>query len=351
MINGGCNLNLWEKFKENDSLRRTAVLLVICSILFLVKEIISLILLTFILTYLITRLVGVLHKWSKLPKKVLAIMIYGLIVVFLYFALTIYVPKLITQTMTTIESLFNFYQQPMSGNSVLEWIGQNISFKEIKDQISSGVKVLFDYITSIGSMGMTFIMSFVLSFFFSIEEEWVKSFSKMFLSSKISLFSQDVAYLGKKFTNTFGVVLEAQFMIALVNTFLTTIGLYLMGFPQLLSLALMIFVFSLIPVAGVIISCIPLALLGYSVGGIQDVIYVLLMIAVIHMLESYLLNPKLMSSKTDLPVFYIFIILMFSEKFFGVWGLVIGIPVFVFLLDLLEVKSIEKHKLPKILKK
>ena len=122
-----------------------------------------------------------------------------------------------------------------------------------------------------------------------------------------------------------------------------------MKFPQdqLLSLALMIFILSLIPVAGVIISCIPLSLIAYTVGGIEDVIYVLIMIAIIHAIESYLLNPKLMSSKTDLPIFYVFVILMFSEKFFGVWGLVIGIPAFVFFLDLLDVK-VDHKKTPVI---
>lgn len=341
-------VELFEKFKKNDGLRRFAVLLVILLVLYLIRDIISLILLTFILTYLITRVVSVLNKWIKLPKKILAIMLYILIVVFMYFSITIYVPRLINQTFSMVESVINFYQNPKTDNSLVEWLSKKISFSEITDQLKSGAKMLVTYVTSVGSMGMTFLMSFILSFFFCLEENWVKDFSKSFLTSKIGCFSKDVAYLGKKFINTFGVVLEAQFLIALVNTALTTIGLSLMGFPQLLSLALMIFIFSLIPVAGVIISCIPLALIGYTVGGIQDVVYVLIMIAVIHMFESYFLNPKLMSSKTDLPVFYIFIILMFSEHFFGVWGLVIGIPVFVFLLDLLDVKSSDRQKLPKL---
>jgi len=53
-----------------------------------------------------------------------------------------------------------------------------------------------------------------------------------------------------------------------------------------------------------------------------------------------------MSSKTDLPVFFTFIVLIFSEHFFGVWGLIVGIPIFIFLLDLLEVKS-DKTRLKK----
>lgn len=340
-----------DKLKENDGWRRLFVIIVICSVLYLIRDILSLILLTFILTYLITRLVSVLNKWTKLPRQVLALLIYAAIVVLLYFSITIYAPKLINQTGIMIESVFNFYQKPNQNNEFLEWVSKNISLDELQKQLSSGVKVVFTYVSNIGSMGMTFLMSFILSFFFCMEEKWVKNFSQLFLKSKIGWFSKDAAYLGNKFVNTFGVVLEAQFIIAVVNTVLTVIGLYFMNFPQLLSLSLMIFLLSLIPVAGVIISCIPLTLIGYTVGGITDVVYVLIMITVIHMLESYLLNPKLMSSKTDLPVFYIFVILMFSEHFFGVWGLIVGIPVFVFLLDLLEVKSIDRKKIPPIIPK
>ncbi|MCB2484435.1 AI-2E family transporter, partial [Listeria monocytogenes] len=77
----------------------------------------------------------------------------------------------------------------------------------------------------------------------------------------------------------------------------------------------------LIPVAGVIISCIPLVLIAYSGGGFQDVVYILITVVIVHAIEPYILNPKLMSSKTNFPVFYPFIILIFSETFFGVWGL------------------------------
>ena len=128
-------------------------------------------------------------------------------------------------------------------------------------------------------------------------------FSRLFLKSEFSWFFQDLYYFADKFVNTFGLVLEAQFIIALLNTLLTTIALAAFGFHQLLSLAIMIFILSLIPVAGVIISCIPLSFIAYSQGGIRDVVYILMTILVVHLIESYVLNPKLMSSKTDLPIF------------------------------------------------
>jgi len=70
-------------------------------------------------------------------------------------------------------------------------------------------------------------------------------------------------------------------------------------------------------------------------------------IMVIHAIEAYILNPKLMSSKTDLPIFYTFIVLIFSQNFFGVWGLIIGIPVFVFLLEILDVTNRDAERIGK----
>ena len=59
---------------------------------------------------------------------------------------------------------------------------------------------------------------------------------------------------------------------------------------------------------------------------------------IIHAIEAYILNPKFMSSRTKLPIFYTFVILLVSEKFLGVWGLIVGIPIFNFFLEILGVK-------------
>ena len=100
----------------------------------------------------------------------------------------------------------------------------------------------------------------------------------------------------------------------------------------------MIFLFSLVPIAGVILSLIPLALIAFKIGGVIKVVDVVIIVVVLHSLESYVLNPKFMSDKTDLPVFLVFIILIVSEHFMGLWGLLIGIPLFIFALDLLKIK-------------
>ena len=237
-----------------------------------------------------------------------------------------------------------FYQSPHTDtNQVLQFIDQYLEKSNLLSQLQNGASMILRYIQDIGAVGLSFVMSFILSFFFMIEKKQMADFSKLFLKVILIGF-QDIYYFANKFVNTFGVVMEAQFFIAVVNTVITTLALAIIGFTQLPSLAIMIFILSLVPVAGVIISCIPLSFIAYSQGGLNDVIYILALITIVHLFESYVLNPKFMSSKTELPIFYTFVILLVSERLFGVWGLIVGIPVFTFFLDVLKVKPIRGLK-------
>ncbi len=225
---------------------------------------------------------------------------------------------------------------------MIEYVLNLLQTSEYIQKLQSGVLVVINYLYNFGELALTVLISFLLSFFFMIDNKKTVAFSQLFLQGRGAWFFEDVYYLGAKFTRAFGNVIETQLVIALVNTAITVFALAVMGFPQLLSLALMIFFLSLIPVAGVIISCIPLTFIAYSIGGFNDVIYILLIIVFVHALESYILNPRLMANKTEIPMFYTFILLYLSEHLFGLWGLIIGIPLFTFFLDLMNVKEIPR---------
>ncbi len=336
----GEKMSWLEKLKENNTARRVLVFILIGIVLYLLRSMINLILLTFIFAFLVTRLENVILKRVRIPRKLIVIVLYTLVALFLYVAIVHFLPILIDQISQLVDSLVKIYNNPPD-NAVAKWVVGFLKESNIEKYLQTGVDFIIASLSGIGSVGLSFFLALILSLFFSLEKERVTSFTGQFLTSKVGFIFKEAAFFGKKFVGTFGVVLEAQLMIALVNTIITTIALYLMDFPQLLSLSIMVFVLGLIPVAGVIISCVPLVLIAYSVGGWQDVFYILLTVVIVHAIETYILNPKLMSSKTNLPVFYTFIVLIFSETFFGVWGLIVGIPVFVFLLDILDVRNAE----------
>lgn len=338
-------VNAWHRFIDNVPLRRFVVLALLIWVLYLVRGMLSAILLTFIFTYIVVHWVRFVQRWlPKLPSLLVVLVTYAVLIAAVYFAVTKYLPLLITQIIKMVNSVLKFYQS-QDGSWLIKQLNHYISAKTVTAQVKHGLNLAFSTLTSLTKMAVTFFMSFILSFFYTIELKQMYSFSRLFLTSDLfSWLFEDIYFFGKKFVNTFGVVLEAQFFIALCNTALTTICLMFMHMPQILALALMVFIFSLVPVAGVIISLIPLSMVGYSVGGIRDVIYIIIMVIAIHALESYVLNPKFMSSRTELPIFYTFVVLLVSEKLFGTWGLIVGVPIFTFLLDIMGIKSIGDKK-------
>lgn len=333
-------MHLWQKFLNTIHLRRFVVLLIIIAVLFSFRKMMSLFLLTFIFAFLVIHVSNFLKDRLKIPYKVSVVSLYTLIIGGLYLAATIYIPKLINQIQSLVNFVINFYNHPPKGaDDVWVWISKFINQSELNKQLKGGVSIIFEYATSIGHMGFIFVMALLFSFFYTIEKDSMYKFSKHFLTGPFSWFFKDIYYFAKTFTNSFGVVLETQFIIAIVNTILTTICLSFMHMPQILSLGLLIFLMSLIPVAGVIISAIPMCIIGYSIGGLRYIIYIVIMLCVIHAIEAYVLNPKLMSSRTELPIFYTFAVLFVSEEIFGVWGLIVGIPIFTFILEIMHVKG------------
>ena len=273
-------VSLWNRFKNNIHLRRATVLVMIILALYYVRAMMNTILLTFIFTYLIVHLVRFVQGKSKhVSDKLIVALTYLLIVVLLYFALRYYVPVLVKQVTKMTRSVIDFYQTNDVG-WLMTQLHKYVSEKTISSQVKSSLTALTAALKGFGSVAMSFVMALVLSFFYTIELKEMHTFSQSFLKSDLfGWLFEDIAYFGRKFTNTFGVVLEAQFLIALCNTALTIVCLAIMKMPQIFALGLMVFICSLVPVAGVIISLIPLSLVAYTVGGIQDVIYILMLIS------------------------------------------------------------------------
>ncbi|USS87080.1 AI-2E family transporter [Fructilactobacillus cliffordii] len=342
--------NHWQNFLKNVQLRRTVVLLLLIALIYFCREMITTILLTFIFTFLVTKAVLWIRKRVKIPTPILVIALYLLIVGCIVLVAVLYLPTIIDQGVEYSKAIYKFYQRPhtIQNPQVRNAVVSLMHSVNVPKQLKDSMGVIWSYVTSVGNIGFSMFISLLLSFFFTLELKQTQEFSRKFLSSTFGWFFQDVAYFGNIFVKTFGVVLEAQFFIAICNTVLTTICLAVLGMPDLIIFAIMIFLLSLVPVAGVIISLIPLSISAYTVGGIKYVIYVVIIIAVVHMLEAYVLNPKFMSSKTELPIFYTFVVLLVGEHFWGTWGLIVAVPVFTFFLDVFGVKKVDHPLLPKL---
>jgi len=336
-------MNFNNEFFLKESTKRFLFFTLIILCFYLAKSLINLFLLTFLLTYLMNSLQNlIVSKFKTItPAKenLITITLYTLLFLSIVLIMVKYIPQLISQSKYIITQATDLDLSPNSDSDIIQrYILDIFQQIDIKHYIKSVFDVTFQLAANVGKWSINIFIAIMLSLFFVLEKKKLLCFSEKFRESKISGIYNYLCYFGNNFLNSFGKVIQAQILIALANTILSIIMLAALKFPELITLGFMIFILSLIPVAGVIISLVPLSIIAFKIGGLTKVLYVLLMIALIHAFESYFLNPKLMSSKTELPIFYTFVILIISEHFMGTWGLLIGIPLFIFILDLLDVK-------------
>lgn len=305
---------------------------------------INLILLTFIITYLMnqltTKTTKSIRKYTPMNEKAVTVTLYLLLVAGIVAVIYKYLP-IVTQQITQLFDLIASFNLDPDDNEIARYLAPTFEKIELGKYLEQGVDLTLKNITNIGKIIMQILISLILSLFILLEKNRIIEFTAKFKDSKIGPLYDELHYFSRIFIRSFGKVIEAQFIIAAVNCVLSVIALSIMGFPHLIALGIMLFILGLVPVAGVIISLIPLSIIAYSIGGLMYIVYILVIVMVLHAIEAYFLNPKLMSAKTDLPIFYTFMVILFSEHFLGVWGLIIGIPLFMFLLDILGVTSSE----------
>lgn len=331
--------------------KRILTLAVVCFFLYLLRGMINLLLLTFLFTYLMYSAQKFLHGiieqifTVKISKVIVTLFMYIILIGLIVLGVCKYIPIALHQIINILNEIMGMLanlKDKVYNDPILDYLTSLLQSINLGAYLENKSGYLFEVARNVGELGLNILLSLILSLFFILEKDRVVRFVSTTKVSKISGFFNELQYFGNRLLNSFGKVIQAQILIALINSILSLIGLWILGFHQLLGLGVMIFLFSLIPVAGVAISLVPLSIIAFRMGGVTQVLYVVVMILIIHAVEAYLLNPKLMSLKTNLPVFFTFLVLIISEQTMGIWGLIIGIPIFIFILDLLEIGNIDK---------
>ncbi|AWK50181.1 AI-2E family transporter [Clostridium beijerinckii] len=331
---------------KSQVFKRFITLLIVFIFLYAMKDMLSLMLLTFVFTYLIDNvsqfLIIKLDNKIRINYKVMILTVSLVVTAMLFIIIIDFLPLVIQEFKQVVRQINEIYSSPQN-NQFINLIQEKLD--QIYGSIFSteGINYIVQSISNISKIGINIVIALILSIFFLLEKDKIIQFTSKFRQSKISGIYSELQFLGRKFISSFGKVIEVQIVIATINGVLSTIGLWIIGFPHLLGFGMMVMLLGLIPVAGVIISLVPLSIVAFNNGGLVQVVYVLIMIALLHAIEAYILNPKLMSAKTKLPIFYTLSILIVSEHIAGILGLIVGIPVFMFILDIIEVPYINKN--------
>ena len=169
----------------------------------------------------------------------------------------------------------------------------------------------------------SFLVIFIVTIFVLIDLPRIKAT----LLEMVPLHYRDSAIsLMRSIDRDLSGTIRGQLLICVINGTLTTVALLLLNVKFAITIGFIAGVFSLIPVFGAVISTIPAVLIALT-QSLWTALAVVGVIILIHLIEANMLNPKILGHTVELhPAIIIFAIIV-GEHFFGVMGLLFGVPV------------------------
>jgi len=245
-------------------------------------------------------------------------------------------PAIANQIQWFIAQLEKSVNMDLGINKTLDNIFNPASVQEI-------VKGTFENIKNIGIFLTKFVIALILSYIFLIDKGKIADYLETMKGWNFSFLYDEYSIIFGKITKGFGLIFKAQAIIAFTNAILTVLGLFVVSFfhggdafPYIITLGVIVFIFGFVPILGTFLSGLPIMIIWYNYGGTSVILAIIWMISFIHAVEAYYLNPKIVSSYMELPVFLTFLILLVSEHMFWFVGLLIGVPLFYIFVDLLK---------------
>lgn len=336
-------------------------------VLYLLRSFFLLIFLTFVFAYIQAN--GARRLGPHIHNRTRRVILFSSLFLTILIALSLYLtPRVIQQTQNFITQ-FNVYTQKIdqgiwefsAQHSLLEEImqqlrdpaevvalkpGQNSSPPSItkfflrqlagfsKENIKSHEKIeqLLGNVKNIGEKIISTVSAFLLALLFSflivLDLPVLSAGIRSLENTKLRFIYVEVAESIHDFGLVLGQAFEAQFLIALVNTLLTALGLSILGVGKHIAfLSVIVFLSSFVPVVGVFISSIPICLVVLQVSGIHAMLAAIGLIIIVHFLEGYVLNPRIYGYRLRINPVIVLIILTIGGKLFYFWGLILGVPV------------------------
>jgi predicted PurR-regulated permease PerM len=129
-----------------------------------------------------------------------------------------------------------------------------------------------------------------------------------------------------------GRAMRAQGIIAVCNATLIFFALTLLGVEHNVLLSVLAFVLCLVPTLGAVIALVLISAFALVQPGGGPALALKVAAAVLGVLfvESFVLSPRILGHMMELHPVLIIAILPIAQYFFGVWGLILAMPVAVY---------------------
>ena len=177
-------------------------------------------------------------------------------------------------------------------------------------------------INRLASVLVDIALIILLSIYFSIDSKRTVDWLRYRISPSLRRYTP---YFLSVTNTVVGGYVRGTLTMALLIGVLVGVGLQVLGVPYALLLGILAFFMQFVPVVGVLISGTLSVLVAFPQGwGIT--VAVLAYFIGVHILESYIIGPRLMGHAVGIHPAVAIIALLIGTELFGVWGALFGAP-------------------------
>ena len=303
-----------------------------------------------------------LSKKKKATRIISLIFTYIIVLVLVYLFLYFILPELIASLVglandipgyiTNISRIVtDFMNQLNLTNEINVFILEkwNEVVNTMVDFVTELIPLLGGTVRTIFSSIWNVVIGLIISIYLLIDKERYLALSR---KVTISLFPERIAKktleLTKRADNIFGRFLSGKIINSLIIGLLTFIILSITNMPFKTLISFIITVTNIIPFFGPFIGAIPSFFLILFVSPVKA-LWFLLIIFLIQQLDGNFIGPKILGDSLGISPFWILFSLLVAGKLLGFVGMILGVPLFVFIYSILKEimeARLEKKGLP-----
>jgi predicted PurR-regulated permease PerM len=297
-----------------------------------------------ILAYLLDPVVDFFHR-RGVPRARAILLVFFLLLMLGAALLATVVPQLIVETNQLINKVPD-YANALRGN-LGEWLEHSPLGKRAREAwetryassaeewLKNALPVISAWIVAQGTrvaswfglvVGLVLIPVYL--FYFLMEKTGIAQSWTDYLPLQESSFKQEVVFVLKEINEQLIVFFRGQILVALCIGVLLTIGFFALGLNYAVLLGVMAGLLSIVPYLGVMLSIIPaVALAAIQFGDWLHPILVLALFALVQMLESLFISPKIIGDRVGLhPLTVIIAVIVGTTLMGGILGGLLAIP-------------------------
>jgi predicted PurR-regulated permease PerM len=193
-----------------------------------------------------------------------------------------------------------------------------------QDGLGSMVTTVVTGVSTVVNGLVTAVLALFLMFFFLKDGPRFLPWLARQLPGRLST---DVPTVAARSWDTLGAFVRSQAAVGLLDAVLIGLGLWIVGVPLVLPLAVLTFVSAFVPIVGALFAGLVAVLIALVSNGLTDALIVLAIIIVVQQLEGNVFQPMIQSRGLGLHAATVLLAVTLGGSLAGIVGSLLAVPV------------------------